>query len=89
MAEAADPSTVVSILDLVTRAGPYGLFILTLWWLKQERSERLEAQKRERDLTRELLASHVKTTNAIRSLRYVLLHGKAPTADEYEAEDVG
>lgn len=84
-----DPGALGAFLDLITKAGPYALFILTFWWLRQERSERLEAQKRERDLTRELLIAHAKTTNAIRSLRYVLLHGKAPSPEDYEAEDVG
>lgn len=78
-----------TFLDTVTHAGPYALFIAFafLWWL--ERDERKESQKRERDLTRELLKSTVKQTNAIRDLRYLFLHGKAPAPEEYEAEDVG
>lgn len=73
-----------SFLDIVTQAGPYVFAVL--WWL--ERVERMKSQERERGLTRELLQSTVKQTNAIRSLRYVFLHGRAPQPEEYEAEDV-
>lgn len=77
-----------TILDLVTKAGPYALFALTFWLLRQEREERLASQERERKLSRDMLVMMTKTTNAIRSLRYVLLHGRAPSPQEYEAEDV-
>lgn len=77
-----------TILTVFSHAGPYGLFLLTLWWLRQERDERIKSQERERDLTVKMLTSMTKTTNAIRSLRFVFLHGRAPSPQEYEAEDV-
>lgn len=78
-----------TLLDAVTKAGPLALFVVMtyMWWL--ERDDRIKSQERERGLTRELLQATVKSTNAMRSLRYVLLHGRAPKPEEYEAEDVG
>lgn len=80
------------LLDLVKQAGgPLALAAVFYYLWRQEREERLKAQERERDLTRELLKqieTTVKSINAIRSLRNFFLHGRVPRAEEYEAEDV-
>jgi len=78
----------VSILDLLTKAGPYALFILIFFIWQLERKERLDAQERERNLVKEFLQTNIRTTNALRSLRYILMHGKVPQPEDYEAEDV-
>lgn len=71
-------------LDIVKQAGPYVFAVL--WWI--ERSDRKKAEERERGISRDYLKSTIKQTNAVRSLRYFLLHGRAPADEEYEAEDV-
>lgn len=82
-----DPVILEFLKGLVAAGGPgVALIFAVMWWM--ERDERKKAQERERDLTREILKSTVKQTNAIRSLRYVFLHGRAPEPEEYEAEDV-
>lgn len=76
------------LLDALTQAGPYALAMVFAYLWRLERAERMESQERERDLSREQLKATVRQTNAIRSLRSIFFHGRAPEPSEYEAEDV-
>lgn len=79
---------VPQILELIAKAGPLGLAaVFALLW-NLERRERIESQARERALSKTTLTSMNRTTNALRTLRAVLLHGREPEPDEYEAEEL-
>jgi hypothetical protein len=69
------------LFDSLTQAGPYAIAMVFafVWWL--ERGER-------KQITKDFLKATNRQTNAIRTLRYVFLHGRAPAPEEYEAEDV-
>lgn len=82
-----------SIVDWLTAAGPWAVAGAFFYWVKLERDERRASQARERKLSTEMLKAIIKSTNALRTLRVVLLHGRAPAPEEYEdeieAEDAG
>ena len=58
-----------AILDLVTKAGPYGLFALAFYMWRLEREERIATQKSFVTLMADGLRAMTGTENALRELR--------------------
>ena len=58
-----------SILDVITKAGPYALFLVTGYAWQLERKERIEAQKQVYQLALDGLKAMSNATDAIRALR--------------------
>lgn len=75
-------------LDAISKGGSLGVaIILALLWYA-ERKERLQAQEKLTKLSFAMIKAINRSTNAIRSLRAVWIHGHDPTPEEYEPEDV-
>ena len=60
-----------AILELITRAGPYALFIVTVIAWRLERQERIDTQKSFRELMSTTLVALNETGNALKEFRYV------------------
>ncbi len=63
----------LGFIDLLTKAGPYGLAAVLFFFYRQERAERLDAQKALEELLRETVREGLNAVNAntgaLRSLR--------------------
>jgi hypothetical protein len=59
-----------SILDLLVKAGPYALFLVTAYAWQLERRERVEAQRAMHQLALDGLKAMNEAANALKALRH-------------------
>jgi hypothetical protein len=59
-----------SVLDILVKAGPYALFLVTGYAWQLERKERVEAQRLMHELAMEGLRSMNDAANALKALRH-------------------